>query len=74
MLYQYDVCDACSIAMTNDDWSAHDPEHLDTITSSLEAMGWVCPAGQIIDGYLDCWICDEICIDGQVWESMLETV
>lgn len=74
MIYTYNVCDACSTGLSNDDWSAYDPDHLDTIEANVEMMGWVVPAGEIIDGYLDCWVCDEVCLDGQIWEAMLSSV
>lgn len=74
MIYTYNVCHTCATGLSNDDWSTYDDDHMDTITANLDMMGWVVPAGEIIDGYLDCWVCDQVCVDGEIWEAMLASV
>ena len=68
--YQYQVCEDCSVVLANGDMSAAPEGLVDLIKANVDLMGLVCPAGEIIDGYLDCWVCEQIAIDGEVWETV----
>ena len=67
------VCDECCAGIANDDWTHldyhYDREDADEtyhmIQATLESLGWLTFVGAAnVDGYFDCYICDEISAGG----------
>lgn len=59
----YILCDRCSTAIVNDDYSGHDDREIATITALLETTGYLVPIGTTDPGgYWICDACDDTCI------------
>ena len=66
----YAVCDVCSVGLANDDWTSidSDSQEFEHAMTMVEVMGNVDPTDEKVDGYGECFICDDIVIDPQIWE------
>jgi len=66
----FSVCDRCAVAIANDDYSAFEDDEWSSAEASVEAMGNVAPTGATVDGYGDCFVCDETVVDPAIWEAV----
>lgn len=69
MTMEYRACPTCGVALANADTSGISPEDLQTVESSIEAVGLVALTRTITDvEYFDCWFCHEVCMDeSTIW-------
>ncbi|MCB8914200.1 hypothetical protein [Rhodococcus rhodochrous] len=55
---EYHVCSSCSVVLVNADDSGVDPDDLNVVTATIEAMGLVAHAGTYDHwGYWTCEVC-----------------
>lgn len=63
------ICHSCAVVVANDDTSHIDPEDLDVIEATMEAVGRVA-VGAPVDGYIRCGLCDWDHMNGYALETM----